>query len=330
MHPLFERDRAKKDYRKVEVILRMSFSGQVKRELAALGKMPRHCALAELTGFLYFGADSRSGQIRFRTESLAAAGRVGELTERLLRFRPEVRLRLSRHGRRIYDSYVIRQHRLLLDICGYQPQPEFAFKQSCCKRAFLRGAFLAAGSVSSPEKTYHLEFMTKNTALAEQLIVLMQEFEIDAKIIRRKNLPVVYLKEGEQIVRLLNVMSAHLALMELENLRIVKDMRNSVNRIVNCETANLNKTAQAAWQQAAAIDFIEETVGLNFLNEVLQEIAILRKANMEASLKELGEMLSPPIGRSGVNHRLQRIMEIAEDIKERRENLKHDEEDDRN
>ena len=157
----------------------------------------------------------------------------------------------------------------------------------------------------------------------------MREFEIDAKIIRRKNLPVVYLKEGEQIVRLLNVMSAHLALMELDNLRIVKDMRNSVNRIVNCETANLNKTAQAAWQQQAAINLIEETVGLDFLNESLQEIAILRKANMEASLKELGEMLSPPIGRSGVNHRLQRVMEIAEDIKERRENLKHDEEDDR-
>ena len=125
-------------------------------------------------------------------------------------------------------------------------------------------------------------------------------------------------------------MSSHSALMELENLRIVKDMRNSVNRIVNCETANLNKTAQAAWQQRAAIEFIVETVGLDSLNDGLQEIAVLRKANMEASLKELGEMLSPPIGRSGVNHRLQRIMEIAEDIKERRENLGNDEKNDRN
>lgn len=309
--------------------MKMSFSGQVKQELAALGKTARHCALAELTGFLYFGADSRPGQIRFRTESLAAAGRLRELIERLLRFRPEVKVRLSRRGRRLYDSYVIRQHRLLLDICGYRPRPVFEFKQVCCKRAFLRGVFLAAGSVSNPEKTYHLEFMTKNTALAEQLIALMREFEIDAKMIRRKNLPVVYLKEGEQIVRLLNVMSAHAALMELENLRIVKDMRNSVNRIVNCETANLNKTARAAWQQQAAIELIETTVGLDFLNEGLQEIAVLRKANMEASLKELGEMLSPPIGRSGVNHRLQRIMEIAEDIKERRENSRNDEKDDR-
>ena len=308
----------------------MSFSGQIKQELAALGKTPRHCAQAELAGFLYFGAECRQGQIRFRTENLAAAGRVCELTERLLRFRPEVKLRQSRHGKRIYDSYVIRQSGLLLDICDYRSQPFFEFKQVCCRRAFLRGAFLAAGSVSNPEKTYHLEFMTKNTEQAEQLIVLMQEFEIDAKMIRRKNLPVVYLKEGEQIVRLLNVMSAHSALMELENLRIVKDMRNSVNRIVNCETANLNKTAQAAWQQRAAIEFIEEMVGLDSLNDGLQEIAVLRKANMEASLKELGEMLSPPIGRSGVNHRLQRIMEIAEDIKERRENLGNDEKNDRN
>ena len=139
----------------------MSFSGQVKQELAALGKTTRHCALAELTGFLYFGADSRPGQIRFRTESLAVAGRLRELIERLLRFRPEVKVRLSRRGRRLYDSYVIRQHRLLLDICGYRPRPVFEFKQVCCKRAFLRGVFLAAGSVSNPEKTYHLEFMTK-------------------------------------------------------------------------------------------------------------------------------------------------------------------------
>ncbi len=305
----------------------MSFSSQVKQELSGLGKTARHCALAELAGFLYFGAELLPDRIGFRTENLAVAKRIGELIERLFRFRPEVRLRIGSRGKRVYDTLVVRQSKLLLNACGYEGggKPE----HTCCKRAFLRGAFLAAGSVSNPEKTYHLEFMTKTNELAERLIVLMQEFEIDAKMIRRKKLPVVYLKEGEQIVSLFNVMSAHMALMELENLRIVKDMRNSVNRIVNCETANLNKTVQAALQQQQAIEWIEETVGLDFLNAELKEIAILRKANLESSLKELGEMLSPPIGRSGVNHRLQKILEIAEDIKERRENSRNDKKNDR-
>ncbi|RRD95139.1 DNA-binding protein WhiA [Clostridiales bacterium COT073_COT-073] len=301
----------------------MSFSLNVKREIAGRhGKTARHCMLAELAAILYTAAEIRPGQISFHTENRDFALRIAVLIEKTFRFYPEFKVRRHRKRGYIYYLYITRHTPLVLKACAYGEQWHQLLKGNCCKRAFLRGAFLAAGSVSNPEKTYHLEFITKNEGLAEQIIAVMQEFEIDAKMIRRKNIPVVYLKEGDQIVRLLNVMSAHLALMELENLRIVKDVRNSVNRLVNCEAANLRKTGQAAFRQAMAIDYIEETVGLDFLSDDLKSIAILRKENMAASLKDLGEMLMPPIGRSGVNHRLQRIIEIADNLKEEREEIR--------
>ena len=248
----------------------MSFSLEVKKELAAQGKPSRHCALAELAILLQAMGDVRKGRIRFFTENRAVALRIVELIERLFRFQPEVKVRSGQGRNESYGVYIIKQAYLVLSSCRYEEGIEELIKKSCCKRAFLRGAFLASGSISNPEKTYHLEFITKNQEMAERFIAVIQEFEIDAKMIRRKNIPVVYLKEGDQIVRLLNVMSAHLALMELENLRIVKDVRNSINRIVNCETANIKKTAQAAFRQAAAIEYIEETVGLDYLTEDLK------------------------------------------------------------
>ncbi len=150
---------------------------------------------------------------------------------------------------------------------------------------------------------------------------LLAQFEIDAKIIQRKKYHVLYLKEGMLIVDLLNVMEAHVALMELENLRILKEMRNNVNRIVNCETANLNKTVSAAVRQIHDIEYIQDAVGLDTLPESLEAIAMARLDNQDASLKELGEMLNPPIGKSGVNHRLRKLCEIADGIRKQREDI---------
>jgi len=184
--------------------------------------------------------------------------------------------------------------------------------KTCCQKAFLRGAFLAAGSISDPEKTYHLEICAKNQMLAEKVMDVLKRFGLNAKFIKRKNDYVVYLKEGENIVDFLNIVGAHSALLQLENIRILKEMRNNINRIVNCETANLEKTVNASMRQLENIEYLKNTVGLENLPSNLEEIARVRLENPDANLKELGEMLNPPLGKSGVNHRLRKLDEIAE------------------
>lgn len=182
-------------------------------------------------------------------------------------------------------------------------------------RAFLRDAFLETGSMSNPEKGYHLEFVCEEESQAKKLIETMRTFEIAAKTVQRKRYTVVYIKESEDIVRLLNVTGAHNALMNLENLRILKDMRNSINRRVNCETANISKTVSAANKQIEDILYIREHYGFDDLSENLREVAQIRLEYPDATLKELGEYLVPPVGKSGVNHRLRKLSELADSIR---------------
>lgn len=184
-----------------------------------------------------------------------------------------------------------------------------------CKMAYIRGAFLGGGSISNPEKTYHLEFVTHNSEYAISLKKLINKFNINSKVIQRKNSYIVYVKEGEQIVDLLNIIGAHSSLLYLENIRIMKEMRNNVNRLVNCETANLSKTVNAAVRQIQSIKRIMEEIGLARLPKNLREIAELRLNYPDESLKDLGEMLTPPVGKSGINHRLRRIEKIAEELR---------------
>lgn len=188
-------------------------------------------------------------------------------------------------------------------------------KNEECKRAYIRGAFLGGGSISNPEKTYHLEFVTHDNEYANELSELINSYKLNSKVIQRKNSFVIYLKEGEQIVDLLNIIGAHSALLELENIRIMKEMRNNVNRIVNCETANLSKTVNAAVRQVESIKLIESEIGLDRLPKNLREVARLRLSFPDESLKELGAMLNPPVGKSGVNHRLRRIEKIADELR---------------
>ncbi|MGI5997638.1 MAG: DNA-binding protein WhiA, partial [Lutispora sp.] len=195
--------------------------------------------------------------------------------------------------------------------------PNSIVKKDCCKRAYLRGVFLGGGSISAPEKTYHLEMVTSNETYAKDIKNLINSFGLNAKIVLRKDYFVVYLKEGENIVDFLNIIGAHSALLDLENVRIYKEMRNNVNRLVNCETANLSKTVNAAMRQINNIKYIKEHMGLNKLPKNLRDIAEARLLHQDASLKELGEMLSPAVGKSGVNHRLRKLDELAEQLKER-------------
>ncbi|OPZ73936.1 MAG: Sporulation transcription regulator WhiA [Firmicutes bacterium ADurb.Bin456] len=191
--------------------------------------------------------------------------------------------------------------------------------RECCRRAYLRGVFLGGGSVNSPEGNYHLEIITDNETFALFIEKLMQKMRLSARISRRKNWFVVYLKESEQIIDFLNLVGAHSALLNFENARIYKDMRNQVNRLVNCETANLNKTVNAAVRHLENIELISDTIGLGQIPASLREVAELRVKYPDASLKELGELIQPRLGKSGVNHRLRKIEEIADQIRDGKE-----------
>jgi hypothetical protein len=183
--------------------------------------------------------------------------------------------------------------------------------RSCCRRAYIRGAFLAAGSVSDPEKSYHLEIVCQEMRQAHFLARLLDSFDIEAKTVIRKKNHVLYVKDGTKIVETLNVMGAHVALMDFENMRILKEMRNSVNRKVNCEAANIGKTINAAQRQIEDIKTLMGSDRFGELSPALQEMARLRVSYPEATLKELGELCTPVLGKSGVNHRLRKLSQMA-------------------
>ena len=285
----------------------MSFSSDVKKELAKQAGKARHCQLAELSAIVSFsGKLSRiDGGLRLTIDSLNAAlqEKYQLLLQQLFQTKNAEALTIL-ESVKMWD--VPKNCLKSLDLTD-----GLLIQQSCCRRAFIRGAFLACGSVSNPQKAYHFEIVCAAEAKAMQLRDIINSFDLDAKIVKRKKAYVVYLKEGTQIVDVLNVMEAHVALLELENVRIVKEMRNSVNRKVNCETANINKTVSAAVRQMEDIKYIRDTVGFDKLPEGLKDVALTRLENPDATLKELGGLLKDPVGKSGVNHRLRKLSEIA-------------------
>ncbi|SES84451.1 DNA-binding protein WhiA [Anaerobranca gottschalkii] len=188
-------------------------------------------------------------------------------------------------------------------------------KKRCCKRAFIRGSFLASGSVNNPDTTsYHCEINVSSANHCEYLVSLFKLFHLRVKSFQRRNNYVIYLKDSDDIVDFLNIIGAHNALLTFENARVYKEMRNNVNRVVNCETANLNKIVDAAQKQIEQIKIIEKTIGLDNLPQTLREVALERLKDPSLSLKEIGERLNPPVGKSGINHRFKRIQKIAEDL----------------
>jgi len=319
----------------------LSFSSSVKNELSRIDINKSCCLLSELSAVLRVsGVTKVSGggklYIKIVTENAAFARRVFSLVKKQYNVYPEVIIRKSKKLRKhtsyillMLDPVLVKQ---LLDVSciecnlspgnGWQEQYnsiENRINEFCCKKAYLRGAFLAGGSISDPEKTYHLEITTRNLHIANELEMIMNGFNLNPKVIMRKNNYIVYLKEGENIVDFLNIIGAHTALLELENIRILKEMRNNVNRIVNCETANLGKTVDASLRQVTNIKYIRDNIGFEKLPPGLRDVAELRLAYSDASLKELGEMLNPPLGKSGVNHRLRKLDRIAENHKEAKE-----------
>lgn len=289
----------------------MSFSAKVKSELAGILGNHKHCRKAEISGMYQYGGqlgrvESDCYTVGFHTENEDVLKKGFTLLRKT--FNIDCGENLSEQ-----QLFAFLEK---MDVV-WAESLENITNSNCCKRAFIRGVFLAIGSISDPEKGYHLEFVCEDEEQARFLRNVITSFDIEARVLERKEHHVVYLKEGSSIVDLLNVMEAHVALMELENLRIIKEMRNTVNRRVNCETANINKTVNAAAKQVEDIMYIEERKGLASLPDMLYEMARVRLDNPDATLKELGEMLVPPVGKSGVNHRLRKINEYADKLRER-------------
>lgn len=185
-------------------------------------------------------------------------------------------------------------------------------------REFLRRSFMECGSMTDPNKDYHLEFVCETESQAAQIMRRLSLFDIDAKETPRGRCLVVYIKDSGQIADVLNIIGAHTQLMEFENVRILKEVRENVNRRVNCETANIGKTVSASLKQTEDIELIRDTVGLSSLDEGLREVAEARLGNPDATLSELAETLSTPIGKSGINHRLRKLGVIAEELRKER------------
>lgn len=287
----------------------MSFSAEVREELAKHISPARHCQIAELSAIMHYVGqygENKDGAltIGFQTENEAVVRKGFTLLKKTFNIDTDIIL-TGEIKQKVISKFG--------DLSA--PVDDLLLKNSCCQRAFLRGAFLCCGSMSDPQKGYHLEFVCNNMDQAEQLKNVIGSFDIEAKIVLRKKYYVVYIKEGSGIVDLLNVMEAHIALMNLENLRILKEVRNSVNRRVNCEAANINKTVKASTRQVDDILYIKEHYGFTRLPDNLREMAEVRLEYPDAPLKELGEYLNPPVGKSGVNHRLRKLSELADKIR---------------
>ncbi|MBO8176198.1 DNA-binding protein WhiA [Aeribacillus pallidus] len=308
----------------------MSFASETKKELTNL-EVKLCCARSELSALIRMnGSLSFSNRlliVNIQTENAAIARRIYTLIKRIYQTPVELLVRKKMRLKK-NNVYIVRLKENARDILedlkilgeGFTFIHDISaelVKKKCCKRSYLRGAFLAGGSVNNPEtSSYHLEVFSQYKDHNDSLCDLMNTFGLNAKTLERKKGFITYLKEAEKITEFLNIIGAHNALLRFEDVRIVRDMRNSVNRLVNCETANLNKTIGAALRQVENIRYIDQTIGLDALPDKLREIAELRIAYQDVTLKELGEMVSGgKISKSGINHRLRKIDEIAEKLR---------------
>lgn len=309
----------------------MSFTSDTKKELTTLPTGKKCCQLAQITGFLKFAGSVTliQGKVGFKVTTDNAA--VARLFATLIReyFGSKSNLAVSRPGGlrgKIYElsitpemnsEAILRETGILTIKEGYNYFPESLgseiIRKRCCKKSALRGIFLAAGSVSDPAKGngYHMEMSFESSEKASDVIKLMGSFGLKAKLTQRRNRFVVYLKDGEQIEDFLSVIGVSSQLFKLQNIRITKEMKNTANRIVNCESANQDKVVDAAQQQIADIEYIMKEKSLDYLTGKLRQTALMRLENPELSLADLAQLFDPPLTKSGLNNRLKKISAIA-------------------
>ncbi len=306
-----------------------SFAAKVRDALARMDAPAKPCCrLAEWTGFaLSCGTVSllSGGAFRLTVQS-DHPGTVRRMTQMLrqdFRITPEMRIKqISQLGGR--RSYEIRLNgedaQMVLATLELEPPrrniPKHCRARKCCRAAFLRGVFLGCGTIIDPARGYLLEFVLRDPGDARALAGFLAADGMGAGVTERKGAHVVYMKDGDAIMHALSMLGAHGAILELENIRILRDARNRANRAANCDQANITKMLDASDRQLAAIARIEGAIGLSSLPQVLHEIALERKRYPDASLEELGAALDPPVGKSGVYHRLRRIEALAATLTE--------------
>lgn len=307
----------------------MSFASQIKKELTDI-EMDECCIEAEIAALIRMNGTISVSRDRYtldvQTENAAIARRMYSLIKTIYPYPVEllVRKKMKLKKNNVYIIRLVKNVSEILSELDILHEPyelvqtisKKYFKKACCRKAYLRGAFLAGGSVNNPEtSSYHLEIFNFHHAHNESLCELLNTFDLRARTLERRNGYITYIKEAEKITEFLIIIGAHNALFKFEDVRILRDMRNSVNRLVNCETANLNKTIGAAFRQVESIKLIERTIGIDALPDRLQEIARVRLIHQEASLKEIAELLEgDKISKSGINHRLKKIDELAQKI----------------
>ena len=307
----------------------MTYTLQAKNELVRRQLGRKCCQGTELAAFIRLSGNIQiSGKrlsLNVVTSNPAVARRLFTLFKEVFNFSSEilVRKKIMLRKNNVYLIRISEPQRvkeilvklgLMRDGTIMEGINPAIINRKCCRCSYLRGAFLAAGSVSNPELSYHMEIFTDYKEQADQLAILLDKFNLKPKITSRKNGFIVYLKDSEKIVEFLNVIGAHSALLNFENIRILKGIRNGINRLINFETANVNKTVEAAVRQTEHIHAIEKNLGLEGLPESLRQLAELRLLHPEASLQELGEMFEPPLGKSGVNHRMRKLEKLARQL----------------
>lgn len=319
----------------------MSFSAEVKNELARVFSPQKEGQLAELSALVRTTGSINIvglGKLAFTifTENPAIARKVFSLLKGCFDISVEIQMSGSQTKKSTpYQMYISNEQGAneILEALGIIEHAEdglhlidkiptrFTSKKEA-KKSYLRGVFLGCGSIGDPKRMYHMEYTTTDIDFAKKIMRLLISYDIPAKKIQRKNLQVVYVKDSEKIADVLNLTGAHNALLHMESIKVNKQVRNDINRLVNCETANLAKTVNTSERQIQSIEYIIEKKGIEYLPENLREIALLRRQHFDMSLKELGEIMDKPLGKSGVNHRLKKIEEIAEDLKEKIEQRK--------
>lgn len=287
----------------------MSFSTDVKEELSKITNLAnKQCVKIEFLGYVKtVNVTNIENKLRFSTESEYNINRFAKLLNNLNNNDYKIELQ----GK----NYVITsKSKEILNFIQQSHISDIKMENDIEEKAFVRGCFLGSGSINNPQNKYHIEMIFKEKEDAEFVLQLLKKYNISFKLLEKENSVSIYAKDGEEISKFLAFIGANNAVLKFEDIRVYREMRNNVNRLVNCETANLSKTIGAAVKQIEAINKIKESGKSSMLSDNLKEIAELRVKNPEASLTELGNMLKTPIGKSGVNHRLKAIMKIAEEL----------------
>ena len=308
----------------------LTFSRQVKDELGSVSCDSRCCRNAEICASFFGAGRFQNRTVILSTAHFGAAARLGNLIRQ--QYQTEVKWQTGRE----LLNLTIDEPTLYQSICrdighlfGYDPDSgstsssKMTHLSDCCQRAILRALFLTCGSISEPSTAYHLELSIRNSIAAEKASQLLNLLSIKPGILKRHGYFVVYIKEGQHIADFLLLTGAHYSMMSFESLRVEKEMRNSVNRVVNCDSANTQRIANTAARQLELIRQIFESNEIGMLPADLQAAAQARLANPDLSLKELGEMMQPPLGKSGMNHRLKRLEKIITDLLLKRRNTGH-------